>query len=77
MITDQEAEDIVRQAFRKLRRAEESRLTLDTIKRRAVLDALDRHGGNKPAAAAELGISLKTVYNILNREPGNAPGCDA
>ena len=28
---------------------------------------LERHGGNKTTAAAELGISLKTMYNKLNR----------
>ena len=33
----------------------------------AILDALDRHGGNKPKAAEELGISLKTLYNKLNQ----------
>jgi len=33
----------------------------------AILDALDRHGGNKPQAAEELGISLKTLYNRLNQ----------
>ena len=33
----------------------------------AVLNALDRHGGNKPKAAEELGISLKTLYNKLNQ----------
>jgi len=42
-------------------------MTLDEIKNRAVLDAIDRHGGDKVAAAAELGICLKTIYNILNR----------
>ena len=35
------------------------------IKLLAVLDALDRHGGDKVAAAEELQISLKSVYNIL------------
>ena len=33
----------------------------------AILDALDRHSGNKPKAAEELGISLKTLYNKLNQ----------
>jgi hypothetical protein len=43
--------------------------TMAQIKRLAVLDAIERHGGSKPAAAAELGISLKSVYNILAGEP--------
>jgi DNA-binding NtrC family response regulator len=33
----------------------------------AIFDVLDRHGGNKPKAAEELGISLKTLYNKLNQ----------
>ncbi len=32
----------------------------------AIEEALNRHEGNKPAAANELGISLKTLYNKLN-----------
>jgi two-component system NtrC family response regulator len=30
-----------------------------------ILRVLDKHKGSKPAAAAELGISLKTLYNKL------------
>jgi two-component system NtrC family response regulator len=33
----------------------------------AVHEAVQRHRGNKPAAAEELGISLKTLYNKLNQ----------
>ncbi|MEX2093379.1 MAG: helix-turn-helix domain-containing protein [Pirellulales bacterium] len=32
----------------------------------AIFQALERHGGSKPKAADELGISLKTLYNKLN-----------
>jgi transcriptional regulator with PAS, ATPase and Fis domain len=32
-----------------------------------ILRVLEKHGGNKAAAAAELGISLKTMYNKLNQ----------
>ena len=32
-----------------------------------LLRTLERHGGNKTTASAELGISLKTMYNKLNR----------
>ena len=41
--------------------------TLRQIEMEAIHDALDRHGGNKPKAAEELGISLKTLYNKLNQ----------
>ena len=37
------------------------------LEMQAIHDALDRHHGNKPKAADELGISLKTLYNKLNQ----------
>jgi DNA-binding NtrC family response regulator len=41
--------------------------TLREIEMEHVLRVLEKHEGNKPAAAAELGISLKTLYNKLNQ----------
>jgi DNA-binding NtrC family response regulator len=41
--------------------------TLREIEMEHVLRVLEKHDGNKPAAAAELGISLKTLYNKLNQ----------
>jgi DNA-binding NtrC family response regulator len=41
--------------------------TLREIEMEHVLRVLEKHGGNKPAAAVELGISLKTMYNKLNQ----------
>jgi DNA-binding NtrC family response regulator len=32
-----------------------------------ILRTLEKNGGNKPTTAKELGISLKTLYNKLNR----------
>jgi two-component system NtrC family response regulator len=42
-------------------------LALKDIEMQAIQQALDRHGGSKPKAAEELGISLKTLYNKLNQ----------
>jgi two-component system NtrC family response regulator len=48
-------------------------LSLREIEMQAILAAIDRHSGNKPQAAEELGISLKTLYNKLNHaEAGTA-----
>ncbi|HEX7448078.1 MAG TPA: sigma-54 dependent transcriptional regulator [Pirellulales bacterium] len=41
--------------------------TLREIELQVIQQALDRHAGNKPKAAEELGISLKTLYNKLNQ----------
>jgi len=42
-------------------------LSLRELELQAIHDALQRHGGSKPRAAEELGISLKTLYNKLNQ----------
>ncbi len=41
--------------------------SLRDIEMEHILLVLEKHRGNKPAAAAELGISLKTLYNKLNQ----------
>src|SRR5437588_5630327 len=41
--------------------------TLKEIEMEHILKVLEKHNGNKPAAAAELGIVLKTLYNKLNQ----------
>lgn len=41
--------------------------TLRAIEMEHILLVLEKHLGNKPLAAAELGISLKTLYNKLNQ----------
>lgn len=41
-------------------------MTLRELEALAIEKAVERHDGNKPAVAAELGVSLKTLYNKLN-----------
>ncbi|MBI3411134.1 MAG: sigma-54-dependent Fis family transcriptional regulator [Planctomycetes bacterium] len=41
--------------------------TLKEIEMDHIMRVLEKHKGNKPAAAAELGIVLKTLYNKLNQ----------
>lgn len=41
-------------------------MSLKELEMVAIARALERHDGNKPAAAEELGVSLKTLYNKLN-----------
>lgn len=42
-------------------------MTLRELEMEAIHDALERTGGNKPQAAEQLGVSLKTLYNKLNQ----------
>jgi len=42
-------------------------MSLRELEMQAIHEALERHNGNKPQAAEELGISLKTLYNKLNQ----------
>ena len=41
--------------------------TLKEVEMEHILRVLEKHQGNKPATAAELGIVLKTLYNKLNQ----------
>lgn len=42
-------------------------LTLRDVEMQFIQSVLEKHNGNKPAAAKELGISLKTLYNKINQ----------
>lgn len=42
-------------------------LPLAELEKRAIAQALDRHAGHKPSVAAALGISEKSVYNMMRR----------
>jgi two-component system, NtrC family, response regulator AtoC len=50
--------------------------TLDEVERRHVLAVLDRHGGNKQAAADALGISRRSLFDRLARWRGETPPTD-
>ncbi|MBL8863679.1 MAG: sigma-54-dependent Fis family transcriptional regulator [Planctomycetes bacterium] len=64
---------------RDLSSAELPTLEIEDLERRAVVAALERHRGDKKAAAKALGIALKTLYNKLDRfglRPAPASGAD-
>ena len=42
-------------------------VSVDEVERRLILATLDASDGNKERAASTLGISLKTLYNKLNK----------
>jgi len=44
-----------------------SGMSMREIELHAIQQSLERHNGNKPKAAEELGISLKTLYNKLHQ----------
>uniref|UniRef100_A0A7C4QT65 Sigma-54-dependent Fis family transcriptional regulator n=1 Tax=Schlesneria paludicola TaxID=360056 RepID=A0A7C4QT65_9PLAN len=48
--------------------------TLREIEMEVIYKVLDKHRGDKPKAAQELGISLKTLYNKLNSDQARAAG---
>ena len=48
--------------------------TLRAIEMDMIHKALDKYNGDKPKAAAELGIALKTLYNKLNADQTKVAG---
>jgi DNA-binding NtrC family response regulator len=48
--------------------------TLREIEMDVIYQVLDKHKGDKPKAALELGIALKTLYNKLNGDQSRAAG---
>jgi DNA-binding NtrC family response regulator len=48
--------------------------TLREIEMEVIYQVLEKHRGDKPKAAAELGIALKTLYNKLNGDQSKAAG---
>lgn len=53
---------------------DDSPKTLREVEMEHILNVLDRHQGDKPKAASELGIALKTLYNKLNQHQSRHAG---
>jgi len=53
---------------------DDSPKTLREVEMEHILRVLDRHQGDKPKAAGELGIALKTLYNKLNQHQSRNAG---
>jgi DNA-binding NtrC family response regulator len=51
--------------LRGLRERPTQRLTLAEHERQVILEVMERHGGNRAAAAQELGISIRTLFNKM------------
>jgi transcriptional regulator with PAS, ATPase and Fis domain len=49
-------------------------LSLEDVERRTILNVLERHGGNRAATAAELGISIRKLYYRLSQYQNRGPG---
>jgi DNA-binding NtrC family response regulator len=47
-------------------------MNLRELEMEVILQVLEKHNGDKPRAAAELGIALKTLYNKLNQHQARA-----
>ncbi len=70
--TEQEPEQIEEEQLPQLIPAPQSpdqadATTLEKLEREHILKALAANGGNKPATAEQLGVSLRTLYNRLEK----------
>jgi len=48
-------------------------LTLDAMEKLLIRDALQRHGGNRAAAARDLGINASTLFRRLRAQKSQKP----
>ncbi|QDU79858.1 Transcriptional regulatory protein ZraR [Polystyrenella longa] len=57
-----------------IRSAVDEKKTLREVEMEFILQVLDKHEGDKPKTASELGIALKTLYNKLNQHQARQAG---